>query len=64
MGEVYAYHRRTEPMMTNFFRATPVKPVLFEVGAPYIQLFERMRYVLAVGWGAEDERLALLLAAL
>ncbi len=62
--EVYAYHRRTEPMMSNFVRDAPAKPVLFEIGAPYLQLFERMRYVLATGWGVEDERLALLLAAL
>ncbi len=64
LAEVYAYHRRTEPMIANFFRDAPVKPVLFEVCAPYLQLFERMRYVLATGWGVEDERLALLLAAL
>ena len=64
LAEVYAYHRRTEPMMANFFRDAPLKPVLFEVGAKYIQLFERMRYVLATGWGVEDERLDLLLAAL
>jgi AcrR family transcriptional regulator len=64
LAEVYAYHRRTEPMMANFFRDAPVKPILFEVGAPYMQLFERMRYVLATGWGVEDERLDLLLAAL
>ena len=64
LSEVYAYHSRTEPMMANFVRDAPVKPVLVEVGAPYLQLFERMRYVLATGWGAEDERLALLLAAL
>ncbi len=64
LTEVYAYHRRTEPMTANFLRDLPVKPVLLEVGAPYLQLFERMRYVLATGWGVEDERLALLLAAL
>jgi AcrR family transcriptional regulator len=64
LSEVYAYHRRTEPMVANFVRDASVKPVLFEVGAPYLQHFERMRYVLATGWGVEDERLALLLAAL
>ena len=64
LSEVYAYHRRSEPMMANFFRDAPVKPILLEIGAPYLQLFERMRYVLATGWGVEDERLALLLAAL
>jgi hypothetical protein len=31
---------------------------------PYFQLWERMQYVLVTGWGVEDERLALLLAAL
>ena len=62
--EVYAYHQRTEPMMSNFVRDAPAEPVLFEIGAPYLQLFEQMRYVLATGWGVEDERLALLLAAL
>jgi hypothetical protein len=35
-----------------------------KIGTPYLQLFERMRYVLATGWGVEDERFALLLAAL
>jgi AcrR family transcriptional regulator len=64
LSEVYAYHRRTEPIFSNFFRDLPVKPILLEVGAPYLQLFERMRYVLATGWGVEDEHLALLLAAL
>ena len=64
LSEVYTYHRRAEPMMTNFFRDAPVKPVLLEVGAPYLELFERMRYILATGWGAEDEHLSLLLAAL
>ena len=64
LTEVYAYYRRTEPMTANFLRDLPVKPVLLEIGAPYLQLFERMRYVLATGWGVEDERLALLLAAL
>ncbi len=64
LSEVYAYHRRTEPMMTNFVRDAPVKPVLLEVGAPYLQLFERVRYILATGWGVEDEGLDLLLATL
>ena len=35
-----------------------------KIGAPYLQLFERMRYVLATGWGVGDEHLALLLATL
>jgi AcrR family transcriptional regulator len=64
LSEVYAYHRRTEPMMANVIRDAPVHPLTREMAEPYLQLFERMRYVLATGWGVEDERLALLLAAL
>jgi AcrR family transcriptional regulator len=64
LAEVYAYHRRTEPLYSNFFRDLPVKPILREVGAPYLQYFERVPYILATGWGVDDERLTLLLAAL
>jgi AcrR family transcriptional regulator len=64
LGEVYAYHRRTEPMMSNIVREAPVKPVLLEVAEPYFRHWERMRYVLATGGGVGDERLALLMAAL
>lgn len=64
LREVYAYHRRTEPMMANVIRDAPMHPLTREMAEPYFQLFERMRYILATGWGVEDERLALLLAAL
>lgn len=65
LSEVYAYHRQTEPMMANVVREAPVHPLTREMSEPYFQLFERMRYVLATGWGAEDdERLASLLAVL
>jgi AcrR family transcriptional regulator len=64
LSEVYAYYRRTEPMMTNAVRDAQVHPLTREMAEPYFQLVERMRYVLATGWGVEDERLALLLAAL
>ena len=62
--EVYAYHRRTEPMMSNVVRDAQVHPITREMAEPYYQLFEQMRYVLATGWGVEDERLPLLLATL
>jgi AcrR family transcriptional regulator len=64
LGEVYAYHRSTESMMSNIVREAPVKPVLLEVSEPYFRHWERMRYVLATGWGVGDERLAMLLATL
>ena len=64
LAEVYAYHRRTEPMIANLVRDAQVMPLVLEIAQPYLQHWERMRYVLATGWGVADERLALLLAAL
>lgn len=64
LAEVYAYHHRTEPMITNVIRDAQVHPLTREMAEPYFQHWERMRYVLATGWGAEDGRLALLMAAL
>src|SRR5215207_437452 len=64
LAEVYAYHRRTEPMIANLIRDAQVMPLVLEMAQPYFQHWERMRYVLATGWGVEDERLALLLGAL
>lgn len=64
LSEVYAYHRRTEPMIANVIRDAQVHPLTREVAEPYFRHWERMRYVLATGWGVEDEHLALLLAAL
>jgi AcrR family transcriptional regulator len=64
LSEVYAYHRRTEPMIANVVRDAEVHPLTREMAEPSFQLFERMRYVLATGWGLEDEQRALLLAVL
>lgn len=64
LEEVYAYHRRTEPMVANLIRDAPVKPVLMEVAEPYFQHWERMRDILAAGWGARGRRRKLLLAAI
>ena len=64
LAEVYAYHRRTEPMMTNVIRDASVKPILGEIAAPRLRHWERMRDVLATGWGVGDERLDLLLGIL
>jgi AcrR family transcriptional regulator len=64
LAEVYAYHRRTESMMVNIIRDAQVHPITREMAEPYFQHWERMRYVLATGWGTQDRRLAVLLAAL
>jgi AcrR family transcriptional regulator len=64
LAETYAYHRRTEPMMTKVLRDAPVHGPTFEVTVPYLQHWDRARYALVTGWGAEDQRLKTLLAAL
>ena len=51
-------------MIANLVRDAQVMPLVLEIAQPYLQHWERMRYVLATGWGVADERLALLLAAL
>jgi AcrR family transcriptional regulator len=64
LSEVYAYHRRTESMAANVIRDAQVHPLTREMAEPSFRHWERMRYVLATGWGVEDELLGLLLAAL
>ena len=64
LSEVYAYHRRTEPMISNVLRAAQVHPLTREMAEPYFEHWERMRYVLATGWRVEDKQLGLFLAAL
>lgn len=64
LAEVYAYYRRTEPMMTNVVRDAQVHPLTREMAEPYFEHWERMRYVLVTGWGVGDERLTLLLGTL
>ena len=64
LAEVYAYHRRTEAMMTNVVRDAQVHPLTREFSEPYLRHWNRMRYVLVTGWGAQDQQLALLLGTL
>jgi len=64
LAEVYAYHRRTEPMITNVLRDAQVRPLTRELAEPYFQHWDRMRYVLATGWEAQVADPALLLAVL
>jgi AcrR family transcriptional regulator len=64
LADVYAYHRRTEPMMTNVIRDAPLKPVLREVAEPRLRHWEKARDILTNGWGARGERCKVLLCAL
>lgn len=64
LAETYAYHRRTEPMMSKVLRDAQVHAPVFEATIPRRQHWDRARYALVAGWGAEDWRLKALLAAL
>ena len=64
LAETYAYHRRTEPMMSKVLRDAQIHAPTLEVTVPYLRHWDRARYVLVTGWGAEDQRLKVLLAAL
>ena len=50
LGEVYAYHRRVEPLLTNVIRDRAIKPVIEEVNEPFEALWGLMEDVLVVGW--------------
>jgi AcrR family transcriptional regulator len=64
LAETYAYHRRTEPMMSRVLRDAQVYAPVSEVSEAYRRHWDRARYVLVTGWGAEDQGLKTLLAAL
>jgi AcrR family transcriptional regulator len=54
LGEIYAYHRRTEQMSSHALRDVEEVPVLREVLAPYFAHWERVREVLVAPWQAGD----------
>lgn len=54
LGEIYAYHRRTQPMSSHAMHDLEEVPVLREVLAPYFAYWERVREVLASVWEKED----------
>ena len=61
LSEVYAYHRRTELMLISVLRDAQVHPLTREFAEPYFRHWDRMRYVLAAGWGVQDRQLEELL---
>lgn len=64
LGEIYAYYRRTEPMLSNVLRDAQVHSLVAEVSRPLLRYWEQMRDTLAVGWEADGERNEMLLGAL
>jgi AcrR family transcriptional regulator len=64
LAEVYAYHGRTERMMSGVIRDRQVHPLTREFSEPYFRHWDTMREVLAVGWETRGGRREPLLAAL
>jgi hypothetical protein len=61
VAQAVRHHDRHERHLS---RGAQVHPLTREMAEPYFHHWERIRYVLATGWGVEDERIDLLLAAL
>lgn len=64
LAEVYCYYRRNEGNIANFYRDLSLKPFLRELGAPMFQHWQRVRDVLAIGWGLRGRRRRLLVAGI
>lgn len=56
LGELYPYYRATQGPLGNFLRDAPVKPFLYELGAPLFEELGQMRAVLLRGWGRRGRR--------
>ena len=66
LTDIYAYHRRTEPMMTLAYRDAELKPVMWEVEATQTQArhWARIARELIASWNAPEETQGLLGAAI
>jgi AcrR family transcriptional regulator len=53
LGELYAWYRRTEPMMANFFRDAPSVPALADRAREWEGFADAARRVLVHGFGAD-----------
>ena len=63
LAEIYAYHHRTEPMMTRTLPEVPRLPLVQEVIAPELAHWAHVAEVLADGWTADATRQPLVAAA-
>lgn len=63
LTEIYAYHRTTERMISRTSPDIPDSPAMQEVASPIMAHWERVRDVLAEGWGTSQEQRGLVAAA-
>jgi AcrR family transcriptional regulator len=64
LTEVYAFHRRTEPMFAHAIHDMEDMPILRELMAPMFAHWTLMRDILARGWDGNAEQRTLVLAAI
>jgi AcrR family transcriptional regulator len=64
LGETYAYHRLTEPMMTRVLPEIAEVPAAQEVAIPLLQHWQHVRDALATGWDEDEDQREILLALL
>src|SRR5579883_783860 len=63
LSEIYAYHRRTEPMSLHAMRDIEEVPVLREVLAPSFAYWEQVRDLLAATWASPNAPYAVCIRA-
>lgn len=64
LTEVYAWHRRTEPMMTRTLPEVSDVPAAQEIAAGLMEHMGHVREVLATGWDTDSDTQEVLLALL
>lgn len=64
LAEIFAWHRQTEPMMTRTLPELPEVPAAQEAAASFMEYFDRVRELLAMGWDADEAQRGTLLALL
>ena len=64
LNEIYAYHRRTEPMMSRTLPEVTRLPVAQEAIAPIVAQWNRMADDLASGWRVDAARQGMITAAI
>jgi AcrR family transcriptional regulator len=64
LGELYAWYRRTERMMANFFRDGPLVPALADRLEDWGAFMDAGKHILSRCWTVRGRRRALLVAAI
>jgi AcrR family transcriptional regulator len=64
LGELYAYYADNEPLLASAASNMAAHPSLAEALRPLLETLDRMRQVLSIGWGDDEEPRSLVAAAI